>query len=201
MPAAYIGILISLTLFAVALPAAYPFSKRLLPRQFYGLADLMAMCHEARFLGSPYLDIADKRATPTKEHMEARLMLSGDKFRFGKYRGRDNHWHLGFDVLSNETGEDGELKDAKRVQLIREKPWETLKAATFTRMRSIRGYQPVNAGPFRQAGRDLHDAAGEGELYEMSGGLPSATATGASQEVRSDPRHRQARFVPGLRSP
>jgi hypothetical protein len=108
---AYIGIMVSLALYSILLPTAMPGAYRLLPRQLYSLADLMAMCHESKFMASPHLDITHRERTPSKQHMEARLLLTDDRFLFGVYRGRDGHGHLGFDVAQEREPDFGPLKD------------------------------------------------------------------------------------------
>ncbi len=80
---AYMDIVVSLALYLILLPTAMPGAYRILPRQLYNLADLMAMCHESKFMASPHLDITDRDRTPSKEHMEARLLLTDDRFLFG----------------------------------------------------------------------------------------------------------------------
>jgi hypothetical protein len=110
---AYIGIMVSLALYSILLPAAMPGAYRLLPRQLYSLADLMAMCHEAKFMASPHLDITDRERTPSKQHMEARLLLTDDRFLFGVYHGRDGHRHIGFDVAQVRGPDFGRLKNVE----------------------------------------------------------------------------------------
>jgi hypothetical protein len=95
---AYIGAMVLLALYSVLLPVAIPGAYRLLPRQLYSLADLMAMCHESKFMASPHLNITDQEYTPSKQHMEARLLIEDDRFLFGVYHGRDGRRHIGFDV-------------------------------------------------------------------------------------------------------
>ena len=99
---AYIGIMVSLIIYSISLPFGFPHAHRLLPRQFYSMADLMAMCHASRFMASPHLDITHRRKCPTKAHMEARILISRDEFKFGNYLGRDNKMHLGFDISATE---------------------------------------------------------------------------------------------------
>jgi hypothetical protein len=110
---AYIGIMVSLALYSILLPMAMPGAYRLLPRQLYSLADLMAMCHESKFMASPHLDITDRDRTPSKEHMEARLLLTDDRFLFGVYNGRDGHGHIGFDVTQEREPDFGPLKNVR----------------------------------------------------------------------------------------
>jgi hypothetical protein len=99
---AYIGIIVSLVLYSISLPFGYPHAHRLLPRQFYSMADLMAMCHASRLMASPHLDITDSQKCPTKAHMEARILNSRDEFKFGMYLGRDERLHIGFDISATE---------------------------------------------------------------------------------------------------
>lgn len=107
---AYIGVTFFLFLYGVLLIAAIPPPYRLVPRQFYSLADLMAMCHQAHFLASPHFNIANNDKTPTKEHMEARIRLSGHRFLFGMYKGRSDHdWHMGFDWAQERAPNHGQL--------------------------------------------------------------------------------------------
>jgi hypothetical protein len=99
---AYIGIMVSLVLYSISLPFGYPHAHRLLPRQFYSMADLIAMCYASRFMASPHLDITDSQRCPSKAHMEARILNSRDEFKFGMYVGRDEKMHLGFDISAIE---------------------------------------------------------------------------------------------------
>jgi len=185
---AYIGIMVSLVLYSISLPWAFPHPRRLLPRQFHSMADLMAFCHQARFLGSPHFNIADRRRTPTKEHMEARIRLSGDRFLFGTYYGRDTKLHLGFDVEESRAHDFGEIqrhRQVKRIEprgyhwyhwLMREKARvATVKARTFI-------------GPGRELGRahQVNDDTREREVRDengtsimMSGGLSSSASAQA----------------------
>jgi len=110
---AYIGIMVSLALYSILLPTAMPGAYRLLPRQLYSLADLMALCHESKFMASPHLDITDRDRTPSKQHMEARLLLTDDRFLFGVYQGRDGQDHIGFDVTQEREPDFGKLKNVK----------------------------------------------------------------------------------------
>jgi hypothetical protein len=95
----------------MAMPGAY----RLLPRQLYSLADLMAMCHQSKFMASPHLNIADQHRTPSKEHMEAHLLLTGDRFLFGRYNGRDGKRHIGFDVAQEPEEDGGPWKNVEHI--------------------------------------------------------------------------------------
>jgi hypothetical protein len=186
---AYIGIMVFLLIYAISVPSAFPHPHRLLPRQFYSLADLMAFCHQARFLGSPHLDIHDSERTPTKEHMEARIRLSGDKFLFGKYKGIDGEWHMGFDV-EETRGQDysyGPVKKYDLVEAIRPEGYhwlirERVKAQTMrvaTRMGTFfrgglrGGSNPVHTGHRAQRARQVHDTG----AYEMR---PNPQPSGAS---------------------
>ena len=191
---AYIGILVSLALYSVSLPVGFPRPHRLLPRQFYSLADLMAMCHESRFLSSPHLNIASRRITPTKAYMEARILLSRAEFLFGIYTGRDGRKHLGFDVAKTAVDDPNQAESTGCVQWIEPhgRSWThsrrgrayTIKMNTQARMEHGQGaYAPTNTGyaPADQARRVHYEA------YEMSGvtsmdpGPSSATAfTGTS---------------------
>jgi hypothetical protein len=104
---AYIGVMIFLIAWSLAFPFAWPYQARLLPRQFYSMADLICMCWASNFLRKPYLDIADPKRTPSKEIMEARILLSGDRFLFGHYTDEYDRLHIGFDVhssLDHDTG-------------------------------------------------------------------------------------------------
>jgi hypothetical protein len=116
---AHIGIMVSLFLYGLSLPLGFPHAHRLLPRQFYSLADLMAMCYESRFLSSSHLDIASREVTPTKAHMEARLLLSRAEFLFGIYTGRDGRPHLGFDVEKITKQDPNKAESTGLVQWIK----------------------------------------------------------------------------------
>ena len=88
--------------FNVSLPFAWPSRSRRLPRYIYSLAEIMGMCHQARFLADPLFDIASPRAS--KEKMDAQLLLRENKYLFGRYLGRDGKSHIGFDVSETEIG-------------------------------------------------------------------------------------------------
>ncbi|OCL11820.1 hypothetical protein AOQ84DRAFT_386557 [Glonium stellatum] len=196
---AYIGIMVSLVLYSILLPAAIPGTYRLLPRQLYSLADLMAMCHESRFMASPHLDITDPSRTPTKEHMEARILLTDDRFLFGEYRGRDGRRHIGFDVAQEREPDFGKLKDiGGSVRHISPVSFASKVQRTMTTVleegiragRAMTGAMTSHGrSPFAQKAHDIRP----GDEYEMSGALvqPSATAeTSGSQPQQAGNRGR-----------
>ena len=115
---AYVGLMIYLTLYSILLPGAIPGADQLLPRQLYSLADLMAMCHESRFMTSPHLNVTDRARTPFKQHMEARILLTDDRFLFGRYRGRDEKLHIWFDVAQERESDFGPLRPVRFVRYI-----------------------------------------------------------------------------------
>jgi hypothetical protein len=154
---AYIGIMVSLVLYGLSLPLGFPHAHRLLPRQFYSLADLMSMCHESRFLSSPHLDIASREVTPTKAHMEARILLSRAEFLFGIYTGRDGRPHLGFDVAKIAIDDPNKAELTGLVRWIKPhgRLWNfsprgrayTARVSTMSRMEHGRGnYALLNLG-------------------------------------------------------
>jgi len=170
---AYIGIIVSLLIYSFSLPLGYPNPHRRLPRQFYSMADLMAMCHQSRFLSSPHLNITDRKRTPTKAHMEARILLSGDEFLFGIYDGRDGKAHLGFDVAKKtDVDGDGRTRSTGLVQWIEPagKAWlyssrgreYTKKINTIAMEAGKGGYTPANQGYFADEARRIHGEEGGG---------------------------------------
>jgi Protein of unknown function (DUF3433) len=208
---AYIGIMVSLILYSISLPWAFPHPHRLLPRQFYSMADLMAFCHQARFLGSPYLNIADPKRTPTKEHMEARIRLSGDRFLFGSYYGRDKKSHLGFDVEESRAQDFGPIQTYHQVEpitpegyhwLMREKAKvATLKARTFIEsLGPGGGLGRTNQGNYATGAQEVHDE--NGTSIRMSDRLANtASAQTAASSTGSDhqqgPSGRRERTIAG----
>jgi hypothetical protein len=184
---AYIGIMVSLALYSILLPAAMPGAYRLLPRQLYSLADLMAMCHESRFVTSPSLNIT---YTPSKQHMEAQLLLADENYLFGAYKGRDGHRHIGFDVTTTENpvvhippqGFASRLQ--RSTTLFLEKGLRVGRTMTDA-MTGNRG------SPFSQR---RHGVRPE-EIYEMSGGLghPPATANASGSEPQQAENSSQRR--------
>ena len=88
--------------FSVSLPFAWPTRSRRQPRHILSLADIMGMCHQARFLADPLFDIASPASS--KEKMDAQLLLRENKYLLGRYLGRDGKTHLGFDVSETELG-------------------------------------------------------------------------------------------------
>lgn len=86
---------IFLTLYAGSMFFVRPTDNRLLPRNFFTLADLIIMCHASEFLWRPDFDISDPNTT--REHMVARIFLREDKYVLGVYQGRDKQRHMGFD--------------------------------------------------------------------------------------------------------
>jgi hypothetical protein len=192
---AYIGIMVFLVVYAISVPGAFPHPHRLLPRQFYSLADLMAFCHQARFLGSPHLDIHNRERTPRKEHMEARIRLSGDKFLFGKYKGIDDQWHMGFDV-EETRGQDYSYGPLRKYGLVDPIPpegyhWllrERVKAQTMrvaTRIGTFfggdlgGGSNPVHTGDLAQRARQVHDTG----AYEMQPNPQQSVASSSGFNV------------------
>jgi hypothetical protein len=190
---AYIGIMVSLALFSILLPAAIPGAYRLLPRQLYSLADLMCMCHESRFMASPHLDITHRQLTPTKDHMEARLLLTEDRFLFGAYRGRDGLRHIGFDVIEERDPDSGRLKNiGDSVKYIPPEGYTTRAKRTMTALmeegiragRTMTGAMARNIrSPFAQEAHGIRPGE-ERELIEMSGALepPRASAEASGSE-------------------
>ncbi|KAH8665112.1 hypothetical protein BGZ60DRAFT_565279 [Tricladium varicosporioides] len=170
---AYIGVMVLLVLYSILLPAAMPGAYRLLPRQLYSLADLMAMCHESKFMASPHLDITHRERTPTKEHMEARLLLADDRFLFGVYQGRDGHAHMGFDVAQERGPDFGPLRNLEdSVKHIPPQGYVFGVQRAMTAMleegrragRALTGAMPGNRrNPFSQQAHDIRP----GEEYEM----------------------------------
>lgn len=167
---AYIGIIVSLLLYSISLPFGYPHAHRLLPRQFYSMADLMAMCYASRFMASPHLDITDSRKCPSKAHMEARILNSRDEFKFGMYIGRDEKLHLGFDISATERPSgSGRIVPTKLVNWI---PRASDKAdlVAYNRKNIIRSNTIRQAEEGRARGRYTQVRS---EQYEM--GQTSAT--------------------------
>ncbi|KAF8847247.1 hypothetical protein BDZ45DRAFT_347841 [Acephala macrosclerotiorum] len=204
---AYIGIMVSLALYSILLPAAMPGAYRRLPRQLYSLADLMAMCHESKFMASPHLDITHRERTPSKEHMKARLLLTDDRFLFGVYRGRDGHGHIGFDVAQEREPDFGQLKDVgDSVKHIPPEGFVSRVQRTMTVMmeegrragRAMTGVATGNRrGPLSQHAHGIQPDE-EHEMPLMSGGLeqpPTRAETSGSepQPIRNRGRTRPKR--------
>jgi hypothetical protein len=192
---AYIGVMVSLALYSILLPAAMPRAYQLLPRQLYSLADLMAMCHESKFMASPHLDITHRERTPSKQHMEARLLLTDDRFLFGVYNGRDGHRHIGFDVTQEREPDFGKLKSVgDSVEHIPPEGFASRVQRTMTAMmeegrkagRAMTGAMTGNRGsPFAQQVYDIRPGE-EYEMPQMSGGLgqPCARAEASGSELQ-----------------
>jgi hypothetical protein len=207
---AYIGMMVSLVLYSILLPMSMPGAYRLLPRQLYSLADLMAMCHQSKFMASPDLDITHKKQTPSKQHMEARLLLSEDRFLFGVYRGLDKQGHIGFDIAWAKDPDPEDLKDlGDSVKHIPPEGFLARAQRTGTLMleegkrRAGRAVTMTGAmtgnmmNPFAQR---AHIPSGEEQEHGiplMSGGLgqPRAEASGSeAQQIGNGGRTRSARF-------
>lgn len=190
---AYIGIMVSLALYSILLPGAMPGAYRLLPRQLYSLADLMAMCHESRFMASPHLDITHRERTPSKQHMEARILLTDDRFLFGVYHGRDGQRHIGFDVAQEREPDFGRLRDVRdSVKHIPPEGFASKFQRTMTTMveegiragRAMTGAMAWNKNnPFAQRNHGIRPGE-EHEMPEMPGGLgrPPARAEASGSE-------------------
>ena len=202
--------MVSLALYSILLPMAMPGAYRLLPRQLYSLADLMAMCHESKFMASPHLDISDRDRTPSKEHMEARLLLTDDRFLFGVYHGRDGQRHIGFDVAQEREPDFGPLKNVgNSVEHIPPEGFASRVQRTVTGMmeegrrkgKVMTGAMTWNMrSPFAQRRHGIRSGdEQEGmELPRMSGALgpPRARAEASGSQVpqmRSGGRTRPAR--------
>lgn len=190
---AYIGIMVFLSAWTLAMPFAYPVQKRLLPRQFYSMADLIAMCHKSSFIRKPYLDFADKKKTPSKDIMEARILLSGDRFLFGHYKDDQDRRHLGFDVHSSVDYETGIITSTGKVQAITpEGELKTIRSQAARTMTTVglelvagtgKGFVAWILRPFRK-----HRKSGsETELESLT---PTASTTGSHQEGQHDARQR-----------
>jgi hypothetical protein len=185
--------MVSLALYSILLPAAIPGAYRLLPRQLYSLADLMAMCHESKFMASPHLDITRQERTPSKQHMEARLLLTDDRFLFGVYHGRDGHSHIGFDVAQVREPDFGRLKNiGDSVRHIPPEGFGSRAQRAMTAMmeegrRAGKAMTGTMAGnrmnPFAQQAHGIRPGE-EYEIIQMSGGLgqPRARAEVSGSE-------------------
>lgn len=190
---AYIGIMVSLALYSILLPTAMPGAYRLLPRQLYSLADLMAMCHESKFMASPHLDITHRERTPSKQHMEARLLLTDDRFLFGVYHGRDGHRHIGFDVAQEREPDFGKLKNiGDSVKHIPPEGFTSRVQRTMTTMmeegrkagKAMTGAMTWNKrSPFAQRAHGIRPGE-EYEMLQMSGSLgqPHARAEASGSQ-------------------
>ncbi|OAL29700.1 hypothetical protein AYO22_02114 [Fonsecaea multimorphosa] len=192
---AYIGIMVFLIGWTVAMPFAFPVQKRLLPRQFYSMADLMAMCHKSFFLQRPYLDFADNTRTPSKEIMEARILMSGDRFLFGHYTDDEDRRHIGFDIHSTVDYDTGEVKDTQLVVAITPRgEIDKLISQTWRTMTSM----IPNAGRVQNSGkgfvawvrRTLRRQPKGPEGAEMDFLAPRGSATGSHLEGQQEARQR-----------
>jgi hypothetical protein len=191
---AYIGIMVFLSAWLLAMPLAYPVQKRLLPRQFYSMADLMAMCHKSTFLQRPYLHFADPRRTPSKDVMEARILLSGDRFVFGHYTDDEDRKHIGFDVHSTVNFDTGRIEYTRLVDAIT--PEGKMVSISQAARRATTWFgdpagSPISSNGFiawlRRMLRKHGKAQAETELGAMR---PVASATGSRLEAQQDVRQR-----------
>ncbi|OAP65115.1 hypothetical protein AYL99_01087 [Fonsecaea erecta] len=191
---AYIGIMVFLSAWSVAMPFAFPIQKRLLPRQFYSMADLMAMCHKSYFLQRSYLDFGDNRRTPTKDIMEARILMSGDRFLFGHYTDDEDRKHIGFDIHSTVDYNTGNVEETQLVVAITP-PGEIDKLTSQTvrtmtnLLRGAGRVQKSSKGFAAWLRRTLRGQPKRPEEAEMDF-LPRGSATGShleGQEARQRP--------------
>lgn len=95
-PDAFWTVFVFLVVYCISLPFARPTTKRYLPRQYYSLADIMAMCHRSHIFDGPDLDISPSWST--QEYMAACILVRRDKYLLGRYIGTDGKLHLGFDA-------------------------------------------------------------------------------------------------------
>lgn len=200
---AFIGCFTFLFIYCISLGFAWPQPHRRLPRHFHSLADLMAMCHQSRIFSSGYLSISDPeekkahltREFKTKAHMNASILLRGDKYLFGQYRGRDNRWHLGFDIAW--TLEDGRNRDVEFIPPGEESWWSKFEWEVLSR-RGREYTRHVNSATLESSGgvfrkrrvfadrqeADRQHAVQQENSYEMHGvrgpSLDGSVGTSAS---------------------
>ncbi|OAG38520.1 hypothetical protein AYO21_07342 [Fonsecaea monophora] len=203
---AYIGIMVFLIAWSVAMPFAYPIQKRLLPRQFYSMADLMAMCHRSYFIQRPYLDFADNRRTPSKEIMEARILMYGDRFLFGHYTDDEDRRHIGFDIHSTVDYSTGDVEETGLVVDISPRgEIDTLTSKTVKTMtnlfRNAGKVQNSSKGFVAWLRRTLRRQRRETVQTEMNTFTPRGSATGSHLERQQEPRQRPAVAFAELASP
>ncbi|EXJ62270.1 hypothetical protein A1O7_02703 [Cladophialophora yegresii CBS 114405] len=192
---AYVGIMVFLSAWFIAIPFAYPIQKRLLPRQFYSMADLMAMCHKSTFLQRPYLDLADQRRTPSKDIMEARILLSGDRFMFGHYADDEDKKHIGFDIHSTIDFETGSIKDTRLVETVTPEGEIKMIISQAARRATTLFGDPTGSQTSTNRfiawlRRMLHKQRRARAETEMRAMRPVASATGSSLEEQRDVRQR-----------
>ncbi|KAK5040737.1 hypothetical protein LTR13_003038 [Exophiala sideris] len=151
---AYMGVMTCLIIFSLSLPLAWPVIHRLLPRQFHSMADIMAMVHQAHLTADPDLDITWRSEqqfpeakdisrhviTPSKRHLEARLLLRRDRYHFGIYLGLDGQYHLGFDIAKQVNVHTGRSEDTEDVRFVKPEGsrWEkySSRGRTFTKLQN-----------------------------------------------------------------
>lgn len=192
---AYIGIMVFLSAWSIAMMFAYPFQKRLLPRQFYSMADLMAMCHKSTFLHRSYLDFADRNRTPSKEIMDARILLAGDNFMFGHYTDDEDRKHIGFDVHSTKNYETGRTEETHMVQAVMPSGelkmiGQKVRATTNLFLDAGRSQSSGGKGfmPWLRRIRHKHRKSQTGSEMELR--PPVGSATGSHLEGQRDIRQR-----------
>ena len=176
---AYIGAMVFLILYTVLLIAAFPPPYRRLPREFYSLADLMAMCHQSSFMLDPDFDISSRDSTPDKKYMESRIHLRGSKYLFGSYRGLDAQWHMGFDVAQRRAPNFGPL----------ETPLPTVTRITPYGWTDKLDRAKTAAASAGERAKTIRAEMGQSSFVLRARDVMRTVTTGAARAFTRDPRH------------
>ncbi|KAK4949892.1 hypothetical protein LTR10_011734 [Elasticomyces elasticus] len=85
-------------------------------------------------------DISRHVITPSKRHLEARLLLRRDRYHFGIYLGLDGQYHLGFDIAKQVNVHTGRSEDTEDVRFVKPEGsrWEkySSRGRTFTKLQN-----------------------------------------------------------------
>ena len=106
-PGAFWTVFVFLIVYCISLPFARPTTKRYLPRQYYSLVDIMAMCYRSHLFDGSDLDISP--AWSTQEYMAACILVRRDRYLLGRYIGTDGQIHLGFDAAEWDGDPNGNV--------------------------------------------------------------------------------------------
>jgi len=96
-------VFIFILIYCISIPFAWPTQKRMLPRSILSLGDLISFCYDSKLLASAEYEhvFALNRPTDTRRHMESRLFLKEERYKFHTYE-TSSGWRTGFDMVREE---------------------------------------------------------------------------------------------------
>lgn len=95
-----------LVIYLFTIPLVRPTPAYRLPRVVVNISDLLSYCYASRILGNEILGrpiFSVQERIDEKLHLESKVHLAKQNYRFGFYLGKDGNRHIGFDVTERQN--------------------------------------------------------------------------------------------------